>query len=133
MKKLLSFCVVLILLCSCKDSVAKKPEKLLDENQMADALYDVSILEAMRSRHPGENIYTRQYIYKKYNVDSVQFAQNNAYYASDIGRYKKIYEKVNTRIEQEKKTADSIVAKVDKKTADTPVKPPQGTDQPQVQ
>jgi len=133
MKKVLSFFVVLMLLCGCKDTVVQKPEKLLDENQMADALYDVSIIEAMRSRNPGENSYNRQYIYKKYNIDSVQFAQNNAYYAADISKYKKIYEKVNARIEKEKKAADSIVAKSGNKSGATPPPPIQNADKPQVQ
>jgi hypothetical protein len=46
------------------------------------------------------------YVYKKYGIDSVQFARSNQYYAADIVTYKQIYEEVAKRLEAHKsKTA----------------------------
>ncbi|GEP51514.1 hypothetical protein FNO01nite_21860 [Flavobacterium noncentrifugens] len=112
--------------------MVKKPEKLIDKEEMVNIIYDVSILEAMRARNPSpaEHGITRDYIYKKYHVDSLQFAQNNEYYASDIQEYKKIYDKVNARVEKEKNTADSLAKKTTPSNKTTPAAP--ASDSPQV-
>jgi len=133
MKKLLPFFSLLLLLIGCNDAMVKKPERLIDKAEMANIIYDITILDAMRARNasPAEHGITRDYIYRKYNIDSLQFAQNNEYYASDIQEYKKIYDKVNARVEQEKNTADSLVKKVTSSNKTTPAAP--ASDAPQVQ
>jgi len=133
MKKSLLFLSLLILLIGCNDAIVKKPKKLIDKDDMANIIYDISILEAMRARNPSptEHGITRDYIYKKYRIDSLQFAQNNEYYASDIQEYKKIYDKVNARVEEEKKAADSLAKKTAPSNNVTPAAP--NTDLPQVQ
>lgn len=132
MKRLLPFSSLLILLIGCNDAMVKKPEKLIDKEEMVNIIYDISILEAMRARNPSptEHGITRDYIYRKYNIDSLQFAQNNEYYASDIQEYKKIYDKVNARVEKEKAVADSLVKKTTPSNKLTPAATP--SDQPQV-
>ena len=71
---------------------------------MVDILYDMALLQAMKSYNPNMldvmNINSTNYIYKKYNIDSLQFAQNNEYYASRIEEYQKIYEKVDERLQK---------------------------------
>ena len=113
MKKILLLFSLIILLVGCNNAAVEKPKNLLDKEEMTSIIYDLTILDAMRSRNPAEaqKMQSRDYIYKKYNIDSLGFAQNNQYYASDIAAYKKIYEKVNERIDKEKKAADSIVKK----------------------
>ena len=44
-------------------------------------------------------------------MDSLQFAQNNHYYAADMANYKKMFEKVNQRLEAEKKKYEAAVLK----------------------
>lgn len=112
MKRIAFLLGLIVLLASCNDRVVDKPEKLLDEETMANILYDLAVLEAMKSRNPeltGNS--TPQYVYKKYDIDSLQFVQNNKYYAAEIRKYKKIYDKVNGRLEAEKKIADSLAKK----------------------
>jgi phage FluMu gp28-like protein len=109
MKKLALIVSAIILFASCNNSPVEKPEKLIDEETMANIIYDLTVLEAMKARDAkltGNS--TSEYVYKKYHIDSVQFVRNNQYYAAEIDKYKKIYEKVNLRIEREKKTADSL-------------------------
>ena len=93
MKKILvTFCFIATLL-SCQNTVIEKPEKQIDEDVMVDILYDLSLLESIKSQNVSDSdntINISQYIYKKYKIDSIQFLQNNKYYASDVKNYKKI-------------------------------------------
>ena len=105
MKKLfLSFIAIFIILVSCKDSVIKAPENVIDENKMVDILYDLSLLDALKTQGIGvQQNYptTTQFLKNKYKIDSVTFANNVKYYASDIANYKKMYEKVKDRLNEE--------------------------------
>ena len=105
----------LALLFSCKNDGVKKPSKLIEEEKMVDILYDMSILEAIRSSNPGvleeNSIESRSYIYKKYDIDSLQFLENTTYYASDLKKYRKMYEEVENRIVSNKIVADSLIKK----------------------
>ena len=103
MKKLLLPFLVLFLIVSCKESVVPKPDKLIDENQMVDIIYDLSLLDAMKSQNSVQLKYltSTEFLKKKYQIDSVTFAKNSQYYASDIANYKKMYEKVKVRLNEE--------------------------------
>ncbi len=85
---------------------------------MASILYDITLLQAMNSYTPGtlqeNDIILREYIYEKYDIDSVTFAQNHRYYASKLEEYKKIQEKVMKRLKTEKIVIDSL-AKTEEK------------------
>ncbi|RAR50384.1 DUF4296 domain-containing protein [Flavobacterium lacus] len=113
MKKIVLLTVFSILFLSCKDNGVKKPSKLIKEDKMIDIIYDISMLDAINSVNPGalgdNNINSRTYIYKKYAIDSLQFAENSAYYASDLKKYKKMYEAVENRLDENKKIADSLL------------------------
>lgn len=112
-QSLLLFFIVVFF--SCNDKGVKKPSKLIEEEKMVDIIYDMSVLEAITSSSPGvledNSIDSRTYIYKKYSIDSLQFTENSAYYASDLKNYKKMYETVEKRIEDNKKVADSLLKK----------------------
>jgi len=75
---------------------------------MVDIIYDLAVLDAVRSQKPlvleNNSINPDKYIYKKYNIDSIQFAKSNQYYASDLKEYKKMYEEVAKRLGAEDKT-----------------------------
>lgn len=105
---------------ACQKEKVKVPEKLIEEETMVSIFYDLSLLDAIRSNNSillDENkIDPYTYIYKKYNIDSLQFAQNNIYYANDLKRYKSMYERVEKRLEEEKKLADSTAIKTGKIT-----------------
>jgi len=112
MKKIALLLSVFLLLMSCKNEVIEKPAKLIKEDDMVNIIYDLAILDAMRSQYPAaadtNPVNPREYIYKKYNIDSLQFVQSTHYYAGDIGHYRKMYEKVAHRIELEQKAADAL-------------------------
>ena len=113
MKKIVSFLAILTLLISCKDVVVQKPERLIEKDVMLDVMYDLAVLEAIKYQNPASldtfKINSRDYIYKKYKIDSLQFAKSNVYYASDYEYYKLIFEQITKRLDVNKKSADSLV------------------------
>ena len=121
MKNFIVILLVLFLSISCKKDVVKQPEKLIEKDKMIDIMYDLSLLEAMRYQKPLsldsiDNDPTK-YILKKYKVDSLQFAQNNMYYASDYDSYKDMFDEVNKRISVVQRAADSLAKRDEKKAA----------------
>ena len=104
MKKLLALFLLFAILISCQKPAVSKPDNLIDEEVMVDIMYDVSVLEAMKSQKAfvleANKINPNTYIYKKYKIDSLQFANSDKFYASDIKKYKEIFDKVNKRMEE---------------------------------
>jgi len=115
MKKILTVLLIIFITFGCGNSVIEKPDNLIDEDVMVDVIYDLSLIESIKSQRPiyleQNNINPKTYVYKKYKIDSLQFAKSNHYYASDLKRYKNIYEQVSKRLETNKKAADSLMRK----------------------
>jgi hypothetical protein len=121
MKKTLLLLTLLIGFISCKEEAVDKPDDLIAKDKMIDVMYDLSILDAIKYQNPTSletyKINPSQYIYKKYKVDSAQFAQSNIYYASNYTDYKDMYDKLIQRIDEKKTVLDSLVIREDKKQA----------------
>lgn len=113
MTKILPFFIVLILLAGCKKELVKEPNRLIEREKMVDIMYDLALLEGMKLQNPMKldsfKNNSNQYIYKKYKIDSVQFAQSNIYYAADYQEYEKMYNQVKSRIEENKLQITSII------------------------
>lgn len=118
MKKRISLVAILTLL-GCKDDLVKKPDVIIEKSEMMDIMYDLALLEAIKYQNPAvldsNQIRPKQYIYKKYKIDSLQLAQNNVYYAADYKSYKVMFEEVVKRIANEKKRANAAVKLEQKK------------------
>lgn len=96
---------LLLAFISCNDTI-DKPNNLIEKDKMVDILYDISLLEAIKSQNINGGISNKNanaYLYKKYKIDSIQFAQSNKYYAADVEEYKKMFEEVKTRLEEQVK------------------------------
>jgi|TARA_R110000868_G_scaffold71772_1_gene209846 hypothetical protein len=115
MKYILSFVVLFVLFVSCKEEVVAKPDRLIEKNKMIDIMYDLAILEGIKYSNPSSldsnQINSATYIYKKYQIDSLQLAQSNVYYASDYVEYKNMYAELTKRFESKKAIVDSIIKK----------------------
>jgi hypothetical protein len=115
------FLLIGLTVVSCQERKVEKPEELIDEETMIAIFYDLSVLEAIKTNNPialeQHQINPYTYIYKKYNIDSLQFVENNLYYATDLKAYKKMYEKVELQLIEHKALADSAVAKAKKSTS----------------
>ncbi len=103
MKKLISLFLIIIVSVSCEKSSIVKPDNLISEDTMVDIIYDLALLEAIKGQNPGSlqtnGINPNNYIYKKYKIDSLQFAKSDQYYATDVKNYKKLYERVTKRLD----------------------------------
>jgi len=112
MKRLILLFTVFIVF-SCGSDTMEKPDPLLKEEQMVDILYDLALLQAYKSANPkalSENkVDPEKYIYKKYAMDSLVFAKNHAWYASDLENYKKIQDKIAERLSRNKQKYASSV------------------------
>ncbi|QSW87265.1 MULTISPECIES: DUF4296 domain-containing protein [Flavobacterium] len=121
MKNCLVILLVLFLSVSCKKNVVKQPAKLIEKEKMIDIMYDLSLLEAMKYQHQelldSTETDPTKYILKKYKVDSLQFAQNNKYYAADYENYKDMFDEVGKRLAKLQRDTDSIVTIEEKKAA----------------
>ncbi len=120
---------LIVLFFGCNSNSVEKPKNLIDKDKMVDILYDISLLEAIKTQNIGGGITVKmgnEYIYKKYKIDSIQFVKSNKYYASDIEEYKKMFEKV-----KEKLSAETLKNDVELKKNGQAVPP--NSDIPQVQ
>jgi len=121
MKKIISLFVLVALFLSCNKDLVEKPDNLIDKKVMGDILHDMALLEALKYQNPN-SLYTnginpKTYIFKKYKIDSLQFAKSNAYYAADYREYKKMFDALNERLKKEKAAVDLTIKKEAKKEA----------------
>jgi hypothetical protein len=100
------FALFLIGICSCSKNTIEKPKNLIPKDKMISILYDVSLLEAVKTQNINGGISSKninKFIFNKYKIDSIQFKENNHYYASDIEEYKKMFEEIKARMEEDNK------------------------------
>lgn len=133
MKRITSYLLVFLMVVSCSNAPVKKPDNLIDEEIMTSILYDLTLFEAIKGQPKYDAILKRigskNTIYRKYNIDSLQFVRSNQYYISKIDIYRKMYDAVNDRLQKEKSEYDLQM----KNSGNiTPSNPP-GSDVPQVQ
>ncbi len=111
MRNTVTFLLALVLLVSCAEKVIEEPENLIPKEKMAEILHDLAILNAAKSgartkfRESGLDV--MDFLYKKYNIDSVQFAESDLYYASIPLEYQSIYEHVEDRLKDQKDTLEA--------------------------
>ncbi|MFV5687711.1 DUF4296 domain-containing protein [Flavobacterium sp. ZT3R25] len=127
MKKIISLLAIISILISCKEEVVKKPNRLMEKEVMVDIMYDLSLLEAIRLENPMSldtfKINPKKYIYKKYKIDSLQFAQNIAYYASDYEEYANIVAQLEDRFTKKKAEITALIKAEAKKNKNKKKKP----------
>ena len=70
---LLSFLLVLI---SCTSAI-EKPKKLIEKDKMVDILYDIALLEAIKSQNVNGGISSKkanEFLFQKYKIDSCPYS-----------------------------------------------------------
>ena len=85
----------------CNSGAIAEPKNVIERDVMVDIIYDLSVLEAMRSINASGTINypkANDYIKKNYKIDSLTFAQNSKFYASNPKEYKKMYDEVKERL-----------------------------------
>lgn len=89
----------------------EQPSTLLSEQEMVNVLTQMSILSAAKGinkRKLEENgILPKDFIFKKYKIDSTVFAENNLYYSHNLESYNRIYNRVKDTLSLLKSKANA--------------------------
>ena len=120
MKKGILFFALLVSFIGCrKEETVKTPKKLIDKAVMVNVLYDLAILDAskyqMMSKTEYQKITPKEFIFKKYKIDSTQFSQSNIYYASFVEEYKTMFDQVEKRLQANSNNMDTIIKRKQEK------------------
>lgn len=111
--------LVLLSMASCQKKAIEAPANLIPKDKMKQIIYDLSLLQALKGVNQAaldSNGVNAATVYKKYKVDSLQFAKSDQYYAiENIKEYEKMYEGISELAAKEKIHIDSLL----KKEADT--------------
>ena len=107
--------ILLMLIMSCSDQ--NSPTDLMSEQQMVDFLLDINIINSSRAYRNNSdlNYYNIKdtFLYKKHNIDSLQFVNSNKYYSSNPKQYLRIYSNLQKKMRFIK---DSIEIELNKET-----------------
>lgn len=122
MRSLLIILIVVLTNVSCqRKQLILKPNKTLSETEMTDILVDYFIAKGYNEdAQKDKRILTEEeiispsaYIYKKYNIDSLQFAQNMNYYLTKKETILTIFENAEKKL----KAREALYTGEVKKTA----------------
>ena len=109
--KIISVLLYLILFmhsCGQRNKI-EKPQSLISTEKMELILYDLSVMNGLRSSQGRKKIFEPimnvTYIYKKYKIDSAQLATSDSYYAKNPQQYHRIHRNVEKRLNA---TIDSL-------------------------
>ena len=106
-------CIILIIVLGCQSlEKPEPPQNLISEDQMVTILTDIALVKSAKSSFKKKleinKINPEAYILNKYKIDSVTFTRNNEWYAYDLKKYEKIFEKVKTNIEEKRSTVEKL-------------------------
>ena len=81
----------------CSDNV---PDNLISKEKMENIIFDIMILNASSGfdLKIDNNLLSDELIYKKHNIDSLQFFESELYYSKNPRDHYEIYAKVKIRI-----------------------------------
>lgn len=100
----------------------EKPDNFIERERMQEIIYDVALVNGARGYDMQKlskyGVDPETYIFDKHGIDSLQFAENIAYYSADVDEYKEMYMEIQERVEGEFTYYDSI-AKMEKKIKDS--------------
>ena len=105
LRKIIPYSIVLLVFVSCyKFKELEKPKNLISKADMVNILIDLKIIASITAGDDvkvldSNQVQSQKYIYKKYNIDSTQFALSNNYYAFHLKDYEDIYFKVKDSLE----------------------------------
>ncbi len=105
--------VLLLTIFSCAEiEQTPAPDPLYSKEQMATILYDLYLmdgsLQTNRRAFTDLKVAPDQYIYKKYDTDSISFANNLEYYTDRVEEYLEIIEMVEQKVDIKKDSLDAV-------------------------
>lgn len=117
MNKFFTLSLFLFLVVGCtSNTIIDKPDNLIAKNKMVAILTDVLIANGaqdIKNKNLQRNVNYFPLVFEKYNIDSTQFKESNAYYISRIDDYEEILKSVEERLKKLKDAADAERVKQD--------------------
>ncbi|MEZ4874325.1 MAG: DUF4296 domain-containing protein [Flavobacteriaceae bacterium] len=122
--RILVFLCCMICWVGCQEvSRPPKPDNLIGKEKMIDILTDAYTGNAAKSINNRtlrqEGISLDSLVFNKYQIDSAQFANSNAYYSMQMNEYIDILTQVNNRLKAQKALVDTAMAKEGKNRKDS--------------
>jgi len=114
LKRISIYILPIFLMLSCY-SIQKpeKPKQLISKKEMVNIILDLRLLASANGSNQKvlqeKGVYSEEYVFKKYKIDSLTFAISNNYYAYYVEDYDEIYTKVKDSLELLKKNLDALV------------------------
>ncbi|MDG1503809.1 MAG: DUF4296 domain-containing protein [Flavicella sp.] len=99
-KTALSLLCVFAFSCT-SNTIFKKPDDLIEKEQMIDLLTDLYLATAAKTAKNLEkerNVDYTQLVFEKHGIDSARFKRSNFYYTAKIDEYESIFKEVKSRI-----------------------------------
>jgi hypothetical protein len=99
LKRLVIYVGIVLLLASCYQyKKPDKPKDLISKDKMVDILIDVKLIASANGVNKtimeNKGLNPETYVFDKHNIDSLQFALSNDYYAFYSKEYEEIFTKV---------------------------------------
>ncbi len=94
-----------LFLLSCQDlEKMERPDDLIAKQKMVDVLTDLSLLNSAKNYNQQfleeSGLRPSEYLYQKYDIDSVQLALSTRYYARNYIEFEEIYRQVQENLEK---------------------------------
>ncbi|MDC3132959.1 DUF4296 domain-containing protein [Flavobacteriaceae bacterium] len=113
------------MVCCSQNKAIKKPKNLIDPETMEKVLYDVSLMNSFRSNSYTVDsmkvFFADDYIYKKYNIDSLQLVESELYYSKYPKTYLEMYKKVLLKLTKLKDSMENVTKEESKKLLKKPL------------
>ena len=92
-----NYLLIIFLFIGCSDNV---PDNLISKEKMENIIFDIMILNSSSGfdLKIDNNLLSDELIYKKHNIDSLQFFESELYYSKNPREHYEIYAKVKIRI-----------------------------------
>ena len=112
----MKFIKVFLIICvfwSCQDiKEIKKPDNLIPEDKMVEVLTELSLLNSAKNYNKRlleeSGVQPDEYLYSKYDIDSLKLAESTTYYAKKYDKFEGIYQKVKQNLETMKAKLEVI-------------------------
>lgn len=106
MNRLFLAILTAVLLWQCQDvEYPEAPDNLIDEQTMIKVYTDAYLANASKSFNRTtllrQQVALTDYIYKKYDIDSLQYERSNAFYSADMDTYRSMFLEVKKNIDKE--------------------------------
>lgn len=104
MFKRLTICFISVFTIVACSSGPKKPKHLISKKKMINILIDAKLIATASTSNrkimQDSGVFPNTYVFEKYNIDSLQFAESNTYYTYHIKDYEEIYQIVKDSLDK---------------------------------